>query len=309
MKKGQSFIGSNEFEDYSSMKESRLSLEEEQQLIKKAQEGDETAQNRLFHFYQPLVRRIIQKYLNKGLSQIDLITECNLALFYALQKYDISKRTRFFSFACPFIQRRLKSLFLDHTSYLKIPTEVARAIKKINFVREDYITCNGAIPYFHQVPDKISEYENVIKKIFNGNSLEDLKKEVVPIINEEFFLSKIDDDLDEIEYPAIIVHREKITSVLMEGILNLSEVESFVLKSYYGMDGYPQLSYFQIGQKINKSKERVRKIHTLVVNKLKRDFLNFYRNMREIQNYKSKKQNYIENSKLQKQNAKLILNL
>ena len=63
--------------------------------------------------------------------------------------------------------------------------------------------------------------------------------------------------------------------------MKLSEEEVFVFKSYYGFEGYPRLSFFQIGQKINKSKERVRKIYSLVVNKLIRDFLNFYINMME----------------------------
>ena len=86
MKKEASLNGSDENVDHSSKQESRLSIEEERQLIKKAQEGDENAQNKLIHYHQPLVRSITRKYLNKGLSQIELISECNLALYYAIDK-------------------------------------------------------------------------------------------------------------------------------------------------------------------------------------------------------------------------------
>ena len=109
-----------------------LEKDEEFELLKKAKEGDEAAKDKLILCNLRLVVNIAKNYTNKGLSLIDLISEGNFGLIYAIEKFDITRGFRFSTYAVWWIKQSISKAIICKGRGIRIPSYKYDLLNKVN---------------------------------------------------------------------------------------------------------------------------------------------------------------------------------
>lgn len=132
-----------------------LTVEETTELIKKAQEGDDSAKTALLQHNLPLIKSIVRRYQNKQIEYEDLLELGTLGLIKAMNNYDVSYGVRFSTYAVPMIAGEIKRFIRDNGAI-----KVSRSLKAQNKQANDFIEKYRQI---HQVDPSLKEIAEYLK--------------------------------------------------------------------------------------------------------------------------------------------------
>ncbi|BDU50644.1 sigma-70 family RNA polymerase sigma factor [Haliovirga abyssi] len=242
-----------------------LTKEEEYKLIEESKKGNEEAKEELILSNLKLVIKIAKGYRNKGLSFMDLISEGNIGLIYAIEKFDLSRGFRFSTYAVWWIKQTITKSIINKGRGIRIPSYKHDILNKINMYIGKYLSVYDKYPS----PEEISEELNLDKDKVHQILIE--FQDMVSLstsVGEDIFLEDIipekesemleDDILDE-------VIKENISKEME--ILN--ERERDIVISRFGMGGIKPLTLEELGKKYDITRERVRQIEKKALKKLK----------------------------------------
>jgi RNA polymerase primary sigma factor len=244
-----------------------LSRDEEKDLAQRAAQGDELAKKKLIQANLRFVVNIAKKYQKRGLPLIDLISEGNLGLITAAEKFDHERGYHFISYAVWWIKQSILKALSEKTRLIRLPLNRANQLMQIERLRKETDFEEGEEFTTDEISKKIKISKESVQDILNA--AKDYVSLQTPVIQNkrERVLAELLKDTS-LPKPENTIVYESLRGSISKVLNTLSEKEREVIKYRYGLDEYKALSLKQIGERFSLTKERIRQIEKKAIKKL-----------------------------------------
>lgn len=244
-----------------------ITADEEVELARKIRKGDIEALEKLVKANLRFVVSVAKQYQNQGLGLPDLISEGNLGLIKAAQRFDETRGFKFISYAVWWIRQSIMQAIAEQSRIVKLPQNRIGSINKVNKAMAELEQRFGREPAFEELSELLELAPSDIKEAIR-NSGKHLSMDA-PLIHEE------DGNLYDVlpstnaQMPDNKLINESLKREIERALLTLSDKESEVLRLYFGLNGIQQMSLEEIGETLGLTRERVRQIKDKALRKLK----------------------------------------
>ena len=243
-----------------------ISHEEEVELAQKAQAGDAAAKNKLVNSNLRFVVNVAKKYQNHGLDLTDLISEGNLGLLTAVDKFDASKGYHFISYAVWWIRQSILKAVCEKSRAIRLPLNRANELVQIEHARKVVGTKKTEQQEYEEIGAMLHMDASHVRDMIN------ISREMISLDAEtndnDNGRSKVSDFFEDNAYDR--PEEKAIEKSMHEDIDNVIDTlrpnEARVIRMRYGLNGAKPMSLKEVGEECNLTKERIRQIekHAIV---------------------------------------------
>ena len=243
-----------------------ISHEEEVELAQKAQAGDKAAKDKLVKANLRFVVNVAKKYQNHGLDLTDLISEGNLGLLTAVDKFDVTKGYHFISYAVWWIRQSILKAICEKSRAIRLPLNRANELVQIEHARKVVGTKKTEQQEYEEIGAMLNMEPSHVRDMIN------ISREMISLDAEtndsESGHTKVADFFEDNAYDR--PEEKAIEKSMHEDIDNVIDTlrpnEARVIRMRYGLNGAKPMSLKEVGEECDLTKERIRQIekHAIV---------------------------------------------
>lgn len=244
-----------------------LSREEEYSLAMAAASGNTSAKDKLIRANLRFVVNVAKKYQNQGLPLPDLISEGNIGLMNAVDRFDATKGYHFISYAVWWIRQAILKAICEKSRMIRLPLNRANELVQIDKARKVVLNNRSEEAELKEIADLLRMDEDHVRDIVN------ISREMVSLDSPVFTdrdSSSLGDFLEDTQYdqPEKLAIENSLRDDIDEVLFTLTDKEAEVIRYRFGLNGYKAMSLKEIGDLFNLTKERIRQIEKKALRRL-----------------------------------------
>ena len=244
-----------------------MTRSEEEETAGAAAKGDKAAKNRLIKANLRFVVNVAKKYQNQGLPLADLISEGNIGLINAIERFDVSKGYHFISYAVWWIRQAILKAICEKSRMIRLPLNRANELVQIEKVRKELGGAGRGDSEIVEIARQLDMDEDHVADLINISR--DLISLDTPIYDEKDS-SLLSDFVEDRGYkpPHEVVVDKALREEINQVLDTLSQKESDIIQYRFGLNGRRPMSLKEIGGRYKLTKERIRQIEKKALKRL-----------------------------------------
>ena len=243
-----------------------LTHEEEVELAKKAQAGDKLAKDKIVKANLRFVVKVAKQFQNHGLDLNDLISEGNIGLLNAIEKFDVSKGYHFISYAVWWIRQSILKAICEKSRAIRLPLNRANELVRIEHARKVVAGNKTESQEFEEIAQMLNMEPAHVREMVNiSREMVSLDADVNNSDNDHTQVADFCED-EVFNRPDEVVMEQFMKKDIDNVLETLRPNEAKVIRLRYGLNGVKPMSLKEVGDECNLTKERIRQIekHAIV---------------------------------------------
>ena len=251
--------------------EELLTTDQEVELAQRIRKGDKRALERLTKANLRFVVSVAKQYQNQGLSLPDLTNEGNVGLIKAAEKFDETRGFKFISYAVWCFRQSILQAIAEQSRLVRLPLNQVGSVNKITRELNKFEQEHERKPSVDEIAERVDLPEDKIADAMKANSRHVSMDAPIADGEDSSMIDFLSGDSSNTDRELAI---ESLKAEVSRILKLLTDKEQKVLRAFFGIDGSPEMTLDEIGEKYNLTRERVRQIKEKALRRLRHNTKN-----------------------------------